>query len=114
MDNKHSGFIPDLGEFTPKDGEPYRPSNGTEGEFFQERWCEHCRADKDFREAFAQNGSGDGGCSILGRTMLYDAEHELYPKEWQWQKGEPVCTAFDDVSATITNEERAAQLPLIA
>ena len=107
MENNHHGFIPDFGEFTPKDGEPYRPSNGTEGGFFQERWCEHCKSDRAFRD------NGVRGCEILARSLCHDVGEKGYPVEWIWKNREPVCTAFDDVSATITNEERVAQLPLI-
>ncbi len=88
----------------------YRPSNGTEGIYFQERWCDHCKADKAFRDSGYEDGDG---CPILAATMGYDITHPKYPREWQWQKGEPICTAFDDEDLKITNAEREAQIPLL-
>ncbi len=113
---KHTGIVPVLGEFTPKDGEPYRPSNGTEGEFFEERWCAHCKCDAGFRNGWddVSDQPTEEGCQILAAALACGIRDKGYPIEWQWQKGEPVCVAFDDEEVTITNEERAAQLPLIA
>lgn len=71
-------------------GEKYRPSNGTEGCFFQEAFCDHCKHDKSIRD-----GTGDG-CRILAATMAYDVEDEKYPVEWQYgNDGQPKCTAFE-------------------
>lgn len=47
---------------------PYRPSNGTEGDFFIEVQCGGCVKRKT--------------CRIPRLTMLYDEAHPLYPKEW--------------------------------
>lgn len=64
--------------------EPYRPSNGTEGEAFMARWCYVC-ADLEGYE-----------CPILAATMAapsaYDPE---FPDEWR-QDGPagPRCTAY--------------------
>lgn len=104
----YPGPVPDLGEFTPKDGTPYRPSSGTEGEFFQCRFCEHCKADLNFND-------GDGpGCELIANSMAFNIGEEGYPVEWVWKDGKPVCTAFDDVADPLTREERKRQqeLPL--
>lgn len=82
------------------DGTPYRPSNGTEGSIFYCQWCSRCKKDKDMN------------CSILADTMFFDVGEAGYPVEWIWQKGKPVCTAFDDQALKITNQERAAQVEL--
>lgn len=69
--NNYPGLIPDRQGFEPPDGKSYQPSNGTEGIYFQERWCEHCKADKAFRDGGYENGSE--GCNILARTMAREA-----------------------------------------
>lgn len=99
--NEHPQCYPDLGEFTPKDGKPYRPSNGTEGDMFQEGWCAHCKRDKAFRA----DPDREEGCNILARSMAYSVGEQGYPVEWIWQRGRPVCTAFDDEALQITNAE---------
>ncbi len=104
--NKHPRWIPDLDKHAPQDGAPYRPSNGTEGEYFDEGWCANCKADKNFRD---DNGEG---CPIIARALAYDVGDDGFPSEWQWQNGEPVCTAFDDISENITKQEREAQMVL--
>lgn len=63
--------------------EPYRPSNGTEGEWFMERWCYSCM-DLD---GFA--------CPIIAATLGVRPGDEGYPDEWR-QDGPagPRCTAY--------------------
>lgn len=80
-------------------GEKYRPSNGTEGDFFFAGWCTKCARDKHLREDTAFEDTFEGGdddlCEILGRTFVYNVEDSEYPKEWQYGKdGQPCCTAF--------------------
>lgn len=69
--------------------EPYRPSNGTEGEFFYAEWCARCQ-----REAGARK------CGIIFAAMTYDEDDPEYPKEWVCDAdsypGNPRCTAFED------------------
>ena len=69
-------------------GEPYRPSNGTEGEIFQAlRWagCRHDRA------------SDGNGRLIELAAWAYDLGDEGYLAEWQYgADGQPRCTAFKD------------------
>ncbi len=60
----------------------YRPSNGTEGEMFMERWCYHCVHEQT--------------CGIILKTLLFDVEDLEYPGEWQYgTNGQPKCTAFE-------------------
>ena len=49
----------------------YRPSNGTEGEFFMERYCYHCKRDVD----------PAGFCEILARSMAFGVDEPDYPSE---------------------------------
>lgn len=91
------------------DGTLYRPSNGTEGECFQDAWCEKCKADRAFRES-----GEEPGCDIIARSMAFNVDEPEYPREWVWRDGYAVCTAFDDVALKITNAEREAQTQLFA
>jgi hypothetical protein len=68
-----------------KQGDKYRPSNGTEGMMFMDDFCNCCEMD---------NGR-DICCRIMMLTMVYDLNDPEYPPEWQYdENGEPVCTAF--------------------
>lgn len=50
----------------------YRPSNGTEGMIFMDKFCD-----------------------IISNTMAYDINDPEYPKEWIYnEKNEPVCTKW--------------------
>ena len=67
--------------------EPYRPSNGTEGEIFMEGFCYRCTKEPD--------------CEILSNTLALDIDDRDYPKEWRrrtdsngWP-GTAECTAFE-------------------
>ena len=75
-------------------GEPYRPCNGSEGEFFMSMWCEECARDKEMNGTVFREGreSGDDDwCEILGRSFRSD---EPLP-EWTYGKdGQPCCTSF--------------------
>lgn len=69
-------------------GEPYRPSNGTEGEFFHEQFCYRCRHDQD----------EDNPCGIHTAALVFSLAASDYPKEWVYDpEGRPTCTAFHDV-----------------
>jgi len=59
----------------------YRPSNGTEGEWFMSRWCHQC-------EALEEVGTGEP-CPILG-----DALAGLDVEQWRIRRGSPCCIAF--------------------
>ena len=94
--------------FKIADGTPYRPSNGTEGELFMSECCYRCKRD----QAYQESGGEAEGCPIIAASMAYKPSDPQYPKEWVWQGGEAICTAFDDITERLTNEERAAQLHL--
>lgn len=66
----------------------YRPSNGSEGEMFQEKWCYRC--------AKYPAVDSDVDCDILARSFWNDIDDPKYPKEWiQDANGDnPRCTAF--------------------
>ena len=60
---------------------PYRPSNGSEGDWFQASFCDRCRKQKR--------------CTIVGRTMAFDVTDPQYPKQWiRDDAGDATCTAF--------------------
>lgn len=107
---KHGSLLIPLLLEQPADGTPYRPSNGTEGSGFTEGLCANCKADRAFRE----NPDQADGCPLLANSLAFNVNEPGYPKEWIWKDGEPTRTAFDDVELQITNEERAAQMPLFA
>jgi hypothetical protein len=66
------------------EGEPYQPSNGTEGEIFMSHWCNKCSIDK-----FTEDGTGES-CKILLDSII-----GKQPKEWKYaSNGAPLCTAF--------------------
>lgn len=61
----------------------YRPSNGTEGMIFQDKFCDKCTK---FRK---------GSCSIFNRSFFNDINDKAYPKEWVYDSnGNPTCTSF--------------------
>ena len=71
----------------------YRPSNGTEGMIFMERWCDRC--------------SKASGCEIPSRTMIYRllcrfrdvVSDDEYPSEWVGPWNNAKCTAFESKGA---------------
>ena len=74
-------------------GKPYRPSNGTEGEMFMERFCYQCVHDAEYQETM------ESGCKILANTMVFDVDDEEYSKEWVHDdKGNPICTRFEKIN----------------
>ena len=74
-----------------QEGEKYRPCNGDEGIWFQNRYCCHCIKDKASRD-----GRYEDGCRILADTMAYNVDDKEYPAQWTFDKdGSPICTAFE-------------------
>jgi len=73
----------------------YIPSNGSEGEGFQESFCNRCARDAAFRETDYE-GDPALGCQILANTMAIPFNSPDYPKEWIQDDdgGNPRCTAF--------------------
>lgn len=74
---------------------PYRPSNGTEGEMFMERFCYRCKRDAEFQKT----GHGEEGCTIVLKTLFLDVDEIGYPPEWISDDAvgliNPRCTAFE-------------------
>jgi len=88
----------------------YEPSNGTEGEQFESRWCGLCKNDVETDDC--------GGCDILLNAMIHETDDEEYPKEWCYSdNGMPQCTAFEpnddgiDTTAMLFHDSFMAQLP---
>ena len=76
----------------------YRPTNGTCGQMFQQRYCDKCEHDRQWRE------SEKNPCKILNNAMAFDLKDPGYPSEWTYdQAGDPTCTAF-------LSEERAKNI----
>ena len=81
---------------------PYRPSNGTEGDFFIESQCGNCTKRK--------------GCRIVRLTMMHHEDDPNYPKEWvSYEDGNnPRCTAREVTLATVLAEAIKENQELIA
>ena len=72
-----------------KTGDKYRPSNGTEGEGFIDRFCFRCANEESLHR---KDGSGVM-CPIIAGTMGLDVTDPEYPKEWTYDAaGNPTCT----------------------
>lgn len=69
----------------PKITSPYRPSNGSEGDWFMSKWCRRCVKD-----------SAAMPCGIIARSMALDIGEKGYPREWVEDGDGPRCTAFSD------------------
>ena len=65
----------------------YRPSSGSEGVWFEDKFCSKCTKQPI--------NSNDGGCNILLHMMCYDTDEAEYPQEVQLIGGIPTCLAFD-------------------
>jgi hypothetical protein len=86
--------LPRVKFYPNKPGEPYRPCNGSEGEYFHSMWCEECERDKAMNGTAYSEGrepDDDDYCEILNRSFRDD---EPLP-EWVYgDDGQPKCTAF--------------------
>ena len=71
----------------------YRPSNGSDGELFEEDWCAKCIHDAAFR---ADYNSADG-CPILGMATAVDIDDPRYPKELVEDENGPRCKSFEPI-----------------
>jgi hypothetical protein len=83
-------------------GKPYRPSNGTEGEYFEAQFCDRCKKMRKSPEASTQ-------CGIYLRVSAYDIKDKKYPKQWRYAPdgSGPECTSFKPRMASGV-EKRAA------
>lgn len=66
----------------------YRPSNGTEGMWFEDKFCMNCiNCDP--------NPEGKKQCKIMMRAFMYDINEDKYPKEWIYDENDkPTCTEW--------------------
>lgn len=85
----------------------YRPSNGTDGEYFRARWCGNCSHDHAIHLDPENGGYPDhpeGVCSIFTRSLI---ESSPGPTEWERRTvpsdaatlgytWDTRCTAFED------------------
>lgn len=63
----------------------YRPSNGSEGDWFIHTYCYNC---------IHENPAIRRSCGILTRTFIHNTNEPEYPKEWIYDEhNEPKCTA---------------------
>ncbi len=82
-------------------GEPYRPCNGSEGEYFMAMWCEECARDKEMNGTCYREGrdaTDEDWCEILGRSFRSD---EPLPEWVIGEDGQPLCTKFVQVGQQI-------------
>ncbi len=79
-----SGPVVAVPEPHRSDFRPYRPSNGTEGQMFEDRWCSRC------------TGFRGGRCSILFRASIHDVGEPEYPRQWVMTPDGHRCTSFED------------------
>lgn len=80
---------------------PYRPSNGSEGDWFVGRWCERCVKAKP--------------CAIVGRSMAHSIGEPGYPRQWVQDDDGPRCTAYSGKKPEPSNtirDKRQIGLPL--
>lgn len=74
-----------MGELT---GNRYKPSNGSEGMWFENEYCMNClNCDPD--------PNGKKQCQILFRAFWYDIDDNEYPVEWVYDENDkPMCTEY--------------------
>lgn len=78
-------------------GQSYRPSNGTEGEYFHAAACARCTK---WERGHDPEGFDDG-CLIQDRAIMFEKDDPAYPKQWVYGRdGQPTCTAFDERQAS--------------
>jgi len=68
----------------------YFPSNGTEGDYFTDKWCANCRKDTSLRSK-----DGRTYCPILTRSLVEGSPI----KQWIYKNGKATCTSFIDYRA---------------
>jgi len=67
--------------------ESYRPCNGEEGFWFEQKFCDNC---KKYDEEM--------GCDILLAVMCHYKSEPEYPKEFIYnENNNPWCTAFEEI-----------------
>lgn len=80
-------------ELAARAGQPYRPSNGTEGEIFHNAACARCAK---WVEDEDTDPHGRNSCTIEIYAWAFGIDEPKYPKEWVYgPDGQPTCLAFD-------------------
>lgn len=85
--------------------ELYRPSNGSEGEWFHEQFCYQC-------SKFPRSQDAKTQCSIFIMANLSSIDEESFPSDWRYVDGSPVCTSFK--SREVHNKERREKRKILA
>lgn len=74
-----------MGKYT---GKKYCPSNGSEGSWFEDKFCMNCIHTNPDPCKKPQ-------CEIWCRALCWNVDDEHYPKEWQYDENDkPTCTAW--------------------
>jgi hypothetical protein len=68
--------------------QPYRPANGSEGDWFEAKFCDRCERDREWRE------KERNPCPIMGSALAFAIDQEGFPPEWIEDSNGPRCTAF--------------------
>lgn len=70
-------------------GQPFQPSNGTEGMVFMDAFCDRCIHEHPDPEQQQPK------CNIIMLTMCYSPGEKEYPEEWVYNdEGWPVCAKW--------------------
>lgn len=69
----------------------YRPSNGSEGDWFESQFCERCEKDRAFWQ--------DGNCDPDKVCMIHNLSYVRQVPQWIYVDGEPVCTEFEEAKS---------------
>ena len=88
--------------------QPYRPSNGTEGDAFYAQWCQRCERERAYRES--RYDDPDLACPIVTRAMALKITNPDYPREWISDEAGPRCTAFTTDPMNPTRCDRTADM----
>jgi hypothetical protein len=89
--------------------QPYRPGSGSEGAWFQEKFCVNCIKDHAVNRNW-QDPDWGRGCQILARSLAHDVKDPLYPKEWVRVADGPFCTAYVPDLGQDPNQPNALEL----
>ena len=74
---------PDVPEASGRKTTSWRPANGSEGRWFEYRYCDRCVVEP-------------GACMIQSAAWFFDIDDPEYPTEWIEEDGTPRCTAFEE------------------
>lgn len=89
-------------------GKPFRPANGSEGDYFMEDFCFRCK------HWVYDKPTETYGCKkrIHDETLFHDVDDPEYPKQWKYDdEGYPLCTAFVDENTPV-KKRKPKQKPI--